>query len=71
MTEENKMVEVDIDDSKALRGEPLPEVVTVAFVDVDASWDGTGSLDDHRQKALATLKQPGFGNAGKAKSDGE
>lgn len=38
--------------------------------DVDASWDGKGSLDDHRQKSFATVKQPGFGNLGKAKSDG-
>lgn len=33
--------------------------------DVDATWDGTGSLDEHRQKAFAELQQPGFG----AKSD--
>ena len=41
------------------------------LVDVDASWDGKGSLDDHRQKELAKIKQPGFGNAGKANTDGE
>lgn len=46
-----------------------PELVTP--VDIDASWDGKGSLDEHRQKQLATVKQPGFGNAGKAKANGE
>lgn len=30
-------------------------------IDVDASWDGKGSLDDHRQKAFESLKQSGFG----------
>ena len=30
-------------------------------IDVDASWDGKGSLDEHREKALAKIKQPGFG----------
>jgi hypothetical protein len=29
--------------------------------DVDATWDGKGSLDDHRQKAFAQMQQPGFG----------
>jgi hypothetical protein len=38
--------------------------------DVDASWDGTGSLDDHRQAAFEKLKQPGFGRKG-VKSNGE
>ena len=37
---------------------------------VDASWDGTGSLDEHRQTAFAKLKQPGFGRKG-VKTDGE
>ena len=41
------------------------------LVDVDASWDGKGSLDDHRQKELAKIKQPGFGDAGKAKTNVE
>lgn len=40
-------------------------------VDVDATWNGNGSLDEHRQKELAKLKQPGFGDAGKAKANGE
>jgi hypothetical protein len=40
-------------------------------VDVDATWDGKGSLDEHRQKELAKLTQPGFGDAGKVKTDGE
>ena len=31
--------------------------------DIDALWDGTGSLDAHREKILATVKQPGFGAA--------
>lgn len=39
-------------------------------VDVDSTWDGKGSLDEHRQKELAKLKQSGFGDAGKAKTDG-
>ena len=41
--------------------------------DVDASWDGKGTLDDHRQKAFETIEQPGFGDAGKVKviTDGE
>lgn len=30
--------------------------------DVDKSWDGSGSLDDHRQKAFESLKQSGFGS---------
>ena len=38
--------------------------------DVDASWDGKGSLDEHRQKALAEMKQPGFGREG-VKKDGQ
>lgn len=46
-----------------------PEPVTP--VDIDASWDGKTSLDEHRQQQLATVKQPGFGNAGKAKANGE
>jgi len=31
------------------------------IIDVDQSWDGKGSLDDHRQKEFAKLKQNGFG----------
>lgn len=32
-------------------------------IDVDATWDGKGSLDDHRQAEFAKLKQSGFGAA--------
>jgi hypothetical protein len=38
--------------------------------DVDASWDGTRSLDEHRQAAFEKLKQPGFGRKG-VTTDGE
>lgn len=31
------------------------------MIDVDATWDGEGSLDEHRQKEFAKLQQPGFG----------
>jgi hypothetical protein len=41
------------------------------WTDVDASWDGKGSLDEHRQQAFAKIKQPGFGDIGKVKTDGE
>ena len=34
-------------------------------IDVDQSWDGQGSLDDHRQKEFATLKENGFGEQAK------
>lgn len=30
--------------------------------DIDASWDGEGSLDEHRQNALKEIKQTGFGS---------
>jgi hypothetical protein len=50
--------------------EVLAEPRQVDINDVDASWDGTGSLDDHRQAAFAKLKQPGFGQNG-VKSNGE
>ena len=30
-------------------------------IDVDATWDGKGSLDDHRKAAFETIKQAGFG----------
>ena len=45
--------------------------LTITWTDVDSTWDGKGSLDEHRQKELAKVKQPGFGDAGKAKSNGE
>jgi len=31
------------------------------FIDVDKSWDGKGSLDEHRQKMFKEIPQPGFG----------
>lgn len=31
------------------------------IIDVDATWDGKGSLDDHRHKAFAKMEHPGFG----------
>ena len=30
-------------------------------IDVDATWDGKGALDDHRQKMFKTIKEVGFG----------
>lgn len=39
--------------------------------DIDVSWTGETTLDEHRQLRLKDVKQPGFGDAGKAKSDGE
>ena len=38
-----------------------PQTQTPEVIDVDKSWDGTGSLDDHRQQEFAKIKQPGFG----------
>lgn len=35
------------------------------IIDIDATWSGEGSLDEHRQNALKDLKQPGFGGASK------
>ena len=29
--------------------------------DIDADWDGKGSLQDHREAALKDLQQSGFG----------
>ena len=43
--------------------------MTDKVIDVDASWDGKGSLDDHRQKSFAEIQQAGFGiQSDKAKS---
>lgn len=70
MTEERTIVEVDIEDKPFLVGDFVAEQPQVKPVDVDASWDGKGSLDEHRQKELAKLKQLGFGEAGKVKSNG-
>ena len=68
------MSEVD-DDTIHVDGDHVTVSVdvplTITWTDVDLTWDGKGSLDEHRQKELAKVKQPGFGDAGKAKSDGE
>jgi len=71
MTEERTIVEVDIEGKPFLVGDFVAEQPSVKPVDVDASWDGKGSLDEHRQKELAKVTQPGFGDAGKVKSDGK
>ena len=60
MTQDND--EITIEETQ----KPKPSEV----VDVDATWDGKGSLDEHRQKELAKIKQPGFGDAGKVKANG-
>ena len=31
------------------------------IIDVDKSWDGKGSLDDHRHREFAKIQHPGFG----------
>lgn len=51
--------------------ETVDPVLFVAPSDADASWNGKGSLDEHRQKEFQKMKQPGFGDAGKAKINGE
>ena len=33
------------------------------IVDVDKTWDGKGSLDEHRQREFEKIKHPGFGKA--------
>ena len=64
------MSEVDDD---TIHVEPETAVVPVKkdVIDVDSTWDGKGSLDEHRQLEFAKIKQPGFGTAGKVKTDGE
>jgi len=64
------MSEVD-DDTIHIEPETVVVPVLKGIVDVDTSWDGTGSLDEHRQREFAKIKQPGFGDAGKVKTDGE
>jgi hypothetical protein len=68
------MSEVD-DDTIHVDGDHVTVNVDVplkiTWTDVDSTWNGKGSLDEHRQKELAKVKQPGFGDAGKAKSNGE
>lgn len=71
MSEERSIVEVDIEDKPFVVGDFVAEQQPAKLVDVDATWDGKGSLDEHRQKELSKLKQPGFGDAGKVKTDGE
>ena len=56
MTEEREEIE-------EVKPAETPKPINPA--DIDASWDGKGSLDEHREKALKEIKQPGFG----AKSD--
>ena len=41
------------------------------MIDVDATWDGEGSLDEHRQREFAKLKQPGFGGPKSAPAEPE
>jgi hypothetical protein len=64
------MSEVD-DDTIHVEPETVVEPVLKPVVDVDASWDGKGSLDEHRQQQFANITQPGFGDSGKVKPDGE
>ena len=70
MTNESKDIE---DGGEEMQDITLVEVQPAAIDvnDVDASWDGKGSLDDHRQMAFAKVKQPGFGSDRKVKPDGE
>lgn len=35
----------------------------MTITDVDATWNGEGSLDEHRQKEFAKLQETGFGKA--------
>jgi len=56
------------DQAKEPQVEVTPKPIDVN--DIDASWDGKGSLDDHRQKALKQVKELGFGAARKANTDG-
>jgi len=60
------------DDTIHVEQETVVEPVLQGVVDVDVTWDPEkGSLDDHRQQEFAKITQPGFGDAGKVKSDGE
>jgi hypothetical protein len=64
------MSEVD-DDTIHVEPETVVVPVLKDVVDVDATWDGKGSLDEHRQTAFAKITQPGFGDSGKVKPDGQ
>jgi hypothetical protein len=33
----------------------------MAIVDVDATWNGEGSLDEHREREFSKLQEVGFG----------
>ena len=59
------------DDTIYVENEPPVQPLPISVIDVDATWDNKGSLDDHRQQEFAKITQPGFGNAGKVKTDGE
>lgn len=77
MTEANNIVEVN-DVGSVIGSASAPAGTLQAsvdggntWIDVDLTWNPkVCSLDEHRQKEFATLNQPGFGNLGKAKSDG-
>jgi len=73
MTDTFEDIEEGFEEIQDITIEPSQPVAEKTFEvsDIDASWDGTGSLDDHRQQAFAKVKQPGFGNIGKADSDGK
>lgn len=64
------MSEVD-DDTIHVQPETVLQPVLKSIVDVDATWDGKVSLDEHRQQEFAKITQPGFGDAGKVNTDGE
>jgi hypothetical protein len=64
------MSEVD-DDTIHVEPETVAVPVLKDVVDVDATWDGKGSLDEHRQQAFAKITQTGFGDSGKVKPDGQ
>lgn len=64
------MSKVD-DDTIHVEPETVVEPVLKSIVDVDATWDGKVSLDEHRQQEFAKITQPGFGDVGKVKTDGE
>lgn len=64
------MSEVD-DDTIHVETETNDVPASGPVIDVDATWDGKGSLDEHRQQAFANITQPGFGDSGKVKPDGE
>ena len=64
------MSEVD-DDTIHVERETVAKPVLKSIVDVDENWDGKSSLDEHRQQQFKTITQPGFGDAGKVKTDGE